>query len=218
MPLSREEWACQILDIKCNSSLAQVNRAYHDLVLIWHPDRQHGNSRLVTIATEKLKKINLAREILTGSDFETEIPTAWQFEEHTRVSQSKSEGSQPQGTGQGFKSESNQTSYSQSNRSSPQPEAGKSKVSQAENINQGYARVAYDNDDYGCALAVILMLIFAIIGFFVHGPVGLALGVLIGGLFRFEGFRYILGQIFGFIGCLIILVLGIALFYFSHGG
>jgi curved DNA-binding protein CbpA len=54
----------EILELESVSSLAELKRAYRDLVQIWHPDRFHGNSRLEQNAGKKLKEITLAYEHL----------------------------------------------------------------------------------------------------------------------------------------------------------
>lgn len=54
-----------ILELKTNASLAEVKRAYKDIVNVWHPDRFSNNPRLKEKAEEKLKEINKAYETLT---------------------------------------------------------------------------------------------------------------------------------------------------------
>ena len=46
------------------SAWSQVQKAYRDLVQVWHPDRFTNNERLQSKAQEQLKEINLAYEYL----------------------------------------------------------------------------------------------------------------------------------------------------------
>jgi len=50
----------QMLGLEPGASGVEIKQAYRDLVIVWHPDRFSGNSRLQKVATEKLKEINLA--------------------------------------------------------------------------------------------------------------------------------------------------------------
>ncbi len=53
-----------MLGLEPGASGAEIKQAYRDLVIVWHPDRFPGNSRLQKIATEKLKEFNLAYQEL----------------------------------------------------------------------------------------------------------------------------------------------------------
>jgi curved DNA-binding protein CbpA len=55
----------QVLGLEPGSSLDEVNQAYKDLVLVWHPDRlPQDNDRLQQKAHDKIKAINEARDKL----------------------------------------------------------------------------------------------------------------------------------------------------------
>lgn len=55
----------QLLEIDINATTEDVNRAYRDLVMIWHPDKVNiKNPRLREKAEEKMKQLNEARNIL----------------------------------------------------------------------------------------------------------------------------------------------------------
>ncbi len=54
----------QMFGLEPGASGAEIKQAYRDLVIVWHPDRFPGNSRLQKIATEKLKEFNLAYQEL----------------------------------------------------------------------------------------------------------------------------------------------------------
>ncbi|HEY9826597.1 MAG TPA: J domain-containing protein [Stenomitos sp.] len=48
----------QLLELEPDASLDEVQRAYRDLVMIWHPDRFAHNVRLQRKAEEKVKQFN----------------------------------------------------------------------------------------------------------------------------------------------------------------
>ena len=55
----------QILELTTHASLEEVNRAYKDLVIVWHPDRlPKDNARLLEMAERKIKEINHARDAI----------------------------------------------------------------------------------------------------------------------------------------------------------
>ena len=54
----------RLLGLEPGSSLEEVQKAYRDLVQVWHPDRFTSNERLQSKAQEQLKEINLAYEYL----------------------------------------------------------------------------------------------------------------------------------------------------------
>ena len=54
------------LGLGCAASLAEIKQAYRDLMMVWHPDRFLGNSRLQQLAEEKTKQINLAYQQLNA--------------------------------------------------------------------------------------------------------------------------------------------------------
>ncbi len=54
-----------ILDLEPGASLAEVKKAYKDLVKIYHPDRFDGNRELQERATAKLQRVNRAYAQLT---------------------------------------------------------------------------------------------------------------------------------------------------------
>jgi hypothetical protein len=51
---------CAVLGVQPGASVSDVKAAYRDLVQVWHPDRFGKDTRLNTLATEKLKEINEA--------------------------------------------------------------------------------------------------------------------------------------------------------------
>lgn len=46
--------SCNVLGVRPGASVSDVKEAYRDLVQVWHPDRFGQDSRLNTLATEKL--------------------------------------------------------------------------------------------------------------------------------------------------------------------
>src|SRR6266480_819933 len=54
----------RLLGLEPGASLEEVQKAYRDLVQVWHPDRFTSNERLQSKAQEQLKEINLAYEYL----------------------------------------------------------------------------------------------------------------------------------------------------------
>ncbi len=50
----------EILELDTDATMDDLNRAYKDLVTVWHPDRFSANPRLKKKAEEKLKKVNQA--------------------------------------------------------------------------------------------------------------------------------------------------------------
>lgn len=55
----------QLLGIEPGASLEEINQAYKDLALIWHPDRlPKDNQRLIEKALAKMQEINQARDEL----------------------------------------------------------------------------------------------------------------------------------------------------------
>ncbi len=56
--------AFDILEVKKDATLEEVQQAYKDLVNVWHPDRFSHNQRLKKKAEEKLKETNIAYERL----------------------------------------------------------------------------------------------------------------------------------------------------------
>lgn len=60
----RLETYFQALELHPASTLEEVREAYHDLVLVWHPDRFRHNPRLQQKAEEKLKVFNQAYQQL----------------------------------------------------------------------------------------------------------------------------------------------------------
>jgi hypothetical protein len=62
--------ALHALDLEMNASEAEIRRAYHLLVKVWHPDRFQGDPKLKDSAGEKLQQINSAFEFLTSTSTE----------------------------------------------------------------------------------------------------------------------------------------------------
>jgi curved DNA-binding protein CbpA len=56
--------ALKILEIDRTASIDDVNKAYKDIVSVWHPDRFTHNPRLKRKAEEKIKDVNIAYETL----------------------------------------------------------------------------------------------------------------------------------------------------------
>jgi len=52
------------LEVNENASTGDIKQAYRDLISIWHPDRHAQNPRLHEKATEKLKELNAAYDML----------------------------------------------------------------------------------------------------------------------------------------------------------
>src|SRR6266404_7920048 len=57
----------RLLGLAPGSSLEEVQKAYRDLVQVWHPDRFTSSERLQSKAQEQLKQINLAYEYLLAN-------------------------------------------------------------------------------------------------------------------------------------------------------
>ena len=56
--------AFHIFDLDAKSSPAVIKQRYYDLAAVWHPDLHANSSRLQKLASEKMKEINLAYEII----------------------------------------------------------------------------------------------------------------------------------------------------------
>ena len=71
----------KILELEPGASLEEVNQAYKDLAVVWHPDRLPQDSlRLQAKAQEKLKEINNARDRLRehqADRISKTSPSAW---------------------------------------------------------------------------------------------------------------------------------------------
>ncbi len=72
--MNRKEWAANVLRIPPNSTHDVAKQAHRDLLMVWHPDKYSGNLRLKGRAEEMAKEINLAFEVFTGKDSESQIP------------------------------------------------------------------------------------------------------------------------------------------------
>lgn len=57
--------AFQIFDLDAKSSPEAIKRRYYDLAAVWHPDLHATNFRLNELASEKMKEINSAYEIIS---------------------------------------------------------------------------------------------------------------------------------------------------------
>jgi hypothetical protein len=62
--------ALHALDLEMNASEAEIRRAYHLLVKVWHPDRFQSDPKLKESAGERLQQINTAFEFLTSTSTE----------------------------------------------------------------------------------------------------------------------------------------------------
>lgn len=60
----------EVLGVNPNDDEETIKKAYRNLVKKYHPDR-YANSPLAEEASEKLKEINLAYDIITGKDKQT---------------------------------------------------------------------------------------------------------------------------------------------------
>jgi DnaJ-class molecular chaperone len=58
------ERASEILEVPPAASREEIHQAYKDMAAIWHPDRFVHNPRLRMKAEQRLKEINMAREVL----------------------------------------------------------------------------------------------------------------------------------------------------------
>ena len=54
----------ETLGLGPDATPAEATQAYHDLMMVWHPDRFPANSRLQRLAQERAKQINLAYDKL----------------------------------------------------------------------------------------------------------------------------------------------------------
>src|ERR1017187_2386541 len=73
--------AClELFDLPDAFTEAQLKQAYHDLVQVWHPDKDSDNERLRKKADEKMKESNQAYEVLqsrlVNGMFRLEPPTS----------------------------------------------------------------------------------------------------------------------------------------------
>ena len=77
--------ALAILEVDETMSSEEVRRAYRDLVDVWHPDRYVHNDRIKIKASEKLKQINRAYDLVQKH-----------FKDKTHSSQQQSQSSKKQ--------------------------------------------------------------------------------------------------------------------------
>ncbi len=56
--------AFSLLDLNADSSPETVKKKYHDLAAVWHPDLHANDPQLLKLASEKMKEINSAYEII----------------------------------------------------------------------------------------------------------------------------------------------------------
>jgi hypothetical protein len=62
--------ALHALDLDVDATEAEIRRAYHLLVKVWHPDRFQTDQKLRDAAEQKLKDVNSAYEFLTSTSTE----------------------------------------------------------------------------------------------------------------------------------------------------
>ena len=65
--MTREQ-ALKALELHADASFQEIKQAYRDLALVWHPDRFAHSARLQEKASEKLKEINIAYDVLRSYD------------------------------------------------------------------------------------------------------------------------------------------------------
>ena len=65
--MTREQ-ALKALELHTGASFQEIKQAYRDLALVWHPDRFAHRSRLQEKASERLKEINTAYDVLRSYD------------------------------------------------------------------------------------------------------------------------------------------------------
>jgi curved DNA-binding protein CbpA/lysophospholipase L1-like esterase len=65
------EQALAVLGLDNTASSIDIDQAYRDLAMVWHPDRFPGESRLRNRAQKKFKEINAAYEALKKSNYQT---------------------------------------------------------------------------------------------------------------------------------------------------
>ena len=65
--MTREQ-ALKALDLHAGASFQEIKQAYRDLALVWHPDRFAHSTRLQEKASERLKEINIAYDVLRSYD------------------------------------------------------------------------------------------------------------------------------------------------------
>ena len=61
--MTREQ-ALKALELHADASFQEIKQAYRDLALVWHPDRFAHSTRLQEKASERLKEINIAYDVL----------------------------------------------------------------------------------------------------------------------------------------------------------
>ena len=61
--MTREQ-ALKALELHAGASFQEIKQAYRDLALVWHPDRFARSTRLQEKASERLKEINIAYDVL----------------------------------------------------------------------------------------------------------------------------------------------------------
>ena len=61
--MTREQ-ALKALELHADASFQEIKQAYRDLTLVWHPDRFAHSTRLQEKASERLKQINIAYDVL----------------------------------------------------------------------------------------------------------------------------------------------------------
>ena len=61
--MTREQ-ALKALELHADASFQEIKQAYRDLALVWHPDRFAHSTRLQEKASERLRQINIAYDVL----------------------------------------------------------------------------------------------------------------------------------------------------------
>jgi lysophospholipase L1-like esterase len=72
--MDRIHQALTLLGLDTTASAAEIDQAYRDLAMVWHPDRFPAGSKLQAKAAQKLKEINAAYDFLKQSNYERREP------------------------------------------------------------------------------------------------------------------------------------------------
>ena len=96
--MTREQ-ALKTLDLHSGASFHAIKQAYRDLALVWHPDRFAHSTRLQEKASEKLKEINTAYDVLRSYDADPSRAHEPKTKHDGSNTGSSAEHSEPQNSG-----------------------------------------------------------------------------------------------------------------------